>query len=422
MFYALLASIITTLIDFINANHCSHNLTITIQFDQYPSENNWELSLVDSSINDTSYSIITRNRTYSNFVAYDTYRESICLLDECYIFNLYDTFGNGMFAYDENSGWFTLYLDNQLITIDKQALHGSQMMYYFCTHLFPTDDNSNNLLTFNIYQYDLDIKLFSFNTTSDDEAYELLLENEYQYPFFYGYKGTIATNTITIADGCYTISMNKTDSEVLGRDAYASIQFSNTYLYTTTNTILNGTKPVLIDFCTNNFSSNFTYTHTINTIEPESVFIFNVDKEIAIAQAAGTGENKVYSTQTVGCPSAGCSVTADWYINGTCDYGRLSISVIETDFYSSSEYVDIYLNNDYIGICQGLDEDCACGLEQCTNVKFYDISDYVNNLSYPYFESVGGYTYEHIFLRPVLYWFIYSWSEIGYLLTSDHCE
>ena len=30
--------------------------------------------------------------------------------------------------------------------------------------------------------------------------------------------------------------------------------------------------------------------------------------------------------------------------------------------------------------------------------------------------------YEHIFLRPVLYWFIYSWSEIGYLLTSDHCE
>ena len=30
--------------------------------------------------------------------------------------------------------------------------------------------------------------------------------------------------------------------------------------------------------------------------------------------------------------------------------------------------------------------------------------------------------YEHIFLRPLLYWFINSWSDTGYLLTSDHCK
>ena len=141
--------ILATLLGCSNGNNCSHNLTITIQFDQYPSEINWELLLVDSLVNDTSYSIITRNG--SNFDSHDRYNESnICLLDGCYSFHLYDAFGNGMFDYDENSGWFTLYLDNQPITIDKQAFHGSEIMYYFCTHLFSTDDNINNLLTFNI--------------------------------------------------------------------------------------------------------------------------------------------------------------------------------------------------------------------------------------------------------------------------------
>ena len=136
IFFTLLALILPTLIDLSIANHCSHNFTITIQFDQYPSETNWNLLLLDGSINDTSDPIISCNG--SNFDSYNTSTESdICLSDGCYIFNLYDTFGNGMFDYDENSGWFTLYLDNQPITIDKQAFHGSEIMYYFCTHLFP---------------------------------------------------------------------------------------------------------------------------------------------------------------------------------------------------------------------------------------------------------------------------------------------
>ena len=376
IFITLLTLTIATLIGHSNGNNCSHNLAITIQFDQYPEEISWELILVDSSINDTSYSIITRNG--DNFESFDRYIESdICLFDGCYSFNLYDTFGNGMFDYEEDIGWFTLSLNNQTMTIDKQAFHGSEMMFYFCTDLFISDDNSSNWLTFNIFQYDLKIRISNMtttgtNTTDDEEAYALLLENDFEYPHFYLYSssGATARNTITIVDGCYAISID--NSEILSKNGNFSIQFWYDYLYRTNGTNMNAGKTVSIDFCTYN---------VIETVE--SLIVFDVDEAIEEALLAGndTYSHRVYSTQTIGCESAACSIIAGWYLNGSCDNGKLSIKVIETDFDWSSEYVDIYINDDYIGICEGLDEQCTCGLEQCRNVKFYDVSDYINNNS-----------------------------------------
>ena len=54
------------------------------------------------------------------------------------------------------------------------------------------------------------------------------------------------------------------------------------------------------------------------------------------------------------------------------------IAVVETDFASSSEYVDIYVNGNNLGTCEPLDQDCSYDLIFCDDFLFRDITPYID--------------------------------------------
>ena len=62
---------------------------------------------------------------------------------------------------------------------------------------------------------------------------------------------------------------------------------------------------------------------------------------------------------------------------------------METDYLStSSEYVDVYINDGYQGICDGPDQDCAYDFTNCTNFNNYDLSSWVSNPNSSSFSDV----------------------------------
>ena len=92
---------------------------------------------------------------------------------------------------------------------------------------------------------------------------------------------------------------------------------------------------------------------------------------------------------TFGCSTTGCSVSPEWRIYGTCYNPTLTLEVMETDYYStSSEYVDVYINSIYQGVCNGPDQDCVYNFTSCTNFDNYDLSSFVSNSGSSSFSDV----------------------------------
>ena len=91
------------------------------------------------------------------------------------------------------------------------------------------------------------------------------------------------------------------------------------------------------------------------------------------------GLNNDYSnTQSFGCASAACNVTKTWFINGTCNNPTLSVSIIETDYsFPSYEYASIYINDNFISKCNDLNDHETFVLVDCTDVTYYNITQYI---------------------------------------------
>ena len=109
-----------------------YNLTFTIRLDFYPNEISWIIS-ADSNISNKSNSIILSGNGH-NASDYDTIRQTRLINDGCYRLTIYDSFSDGMDS-DGNWGWFTMYLNDTMITIGKQTFHDSQADLFFCTSL-----------------------------------------------------------------------------------------------------------------------------------------------------------------------------------------------------------------------------------------------------------------------------------------------
>ena len=57
---------------------------------------------------------------------------------------------------------------------------------------------------------------------------------------------------------------------------------------------------------------------------------------------------------TLNCSYAGCSDRITFGVQGKCNDPTLSVTVVETDYLSSSETAYIYVNGDYIASCEPL--------------------------------------------------------------------
>ena len=106
---------------------------------------------------------------------------------------------------------------------------------------------------------------------------------------------------------------------------------------------------------------------------------------IVFNQAAGydyqfiVGENDIFSnSQSYGCTTAGCSVTKTWLIERTCINPTLTVQILEHDYDSATENAYIYINNDYIGECTDVSQDCTFVMETCSIANNYDLSSYLN--------------------------------------------
>ncbi len=73
----------------INFSSGENNLTLTLNFDAQASQTSWD-------IQDGNGTIIFSGGNYGNQPSGSTIEENICLQEECYTFNIYDSGGNGM--------------------------------------------------------------------------------------------------------------------------------------------------------------------------------------------------------------------------------------------------------------------------------------------------------------------------------------
>ena len=80
-----------------------------------------------------------------------------------------------------------------------------------------------------------------------------------------------------------------------------------------------------------------------------------------------------------GCTTSGCSVEKSIEVIGQCTNPKLTVEIVETDYYYSNEYVNIYINGDFIASCEPLDEYCTHDWVTCQNIQDYNISSYISN-------------------------------------------
>ena len=73
-----------------------------------------------------------------------------------------------------------------------------------------------------------------------------------------------------------------------------------------------------------------------------------------------------------------CEASEMFLIEGECLYPWMSIEVVETDFDASNEFVSIYVNHEYVGMCDALDDECGDELVPCKEGNIYELGDYFN--------------------------------------------
>ena len=101
-----------------------YNLTLIIHFDNYPAEINW-------NIVDTNNFIVLSGNGY-NSSQYDSITQSVMINDNCHKLIIYDSFGDGFYQKKGDWGWFTMHLNDIMITLGKQTFFGSQTDLFFC--------------------------------------------------------------------------------------------------------------------------------------------------------------------------------------------------------------------------------------------------------------------------------------------------
>ena len=96
--------------------------------------------------------------------------------------------------------------------------------------------------------------------------------------------------------------------------------------------------------------------------------------DFLFAPSAGSVSN----TQEFGCVTEDCDVTRVWNMTGVCKDPTLYVSIIETD-YSSSSHASIIVEDDSLGTCDELDADCTYERVDCSNADGFDLSSYIDN-------------------------------------------
>ena len=124
---------------------------------------------------------------------------------------------NGMWNNIDDFGWFRIYLDENLITFDKQTFNGAYVRILFCTDLF---DQAVNNLTIILYlegdlsRFEFDEDGISFKIYNYNDSINLVYENKYYIPYFeitqkrYEIYDNISVviDHLWIENGCFTIT------------------------------------------------------------------------------------------------------------------------------------------------------------------------------------------------------------------------
>ena len=174
-------------------------VTVSVSYDRYPAQNSWQLIDVSSG------NIVIMNGSGSNYALFEHRSASICVNsedDDCYLFELFDSEGDGM------SSFFEIFLGNnknQSVTMGKQRFGDSEISISWCMGLF---DNvyGNNVLNISLSEY-YDTFITIENLNDNSLYFNDIREQNWWYP---DETKSNFTNLI-IADGCYEIIFQTPD-------------------------------------------------------------------------------------------------------------------------------------------------------------------------------------------------------------------
>ena len=331
-----------------------YNLTFTIRVDNWENEVSWEMIELDGS------SVIFSGNSNS-LGDYATVTQAEVIGDGCFRLSVYDSYGDGISS-NGNYGWFNIYLNDKLISIGNQTLDDSQADIEFCTQLFDMVDFdlqgynfNNNTISISLYDYSSDILI-----TDAGDSNIIYYSTDYEFMDYYS---SIVTNTIYLNDGCYDFSFTNNVIDTTSGQINVVIN-GETIIATSSNT----TNKVIDDLCIVRGENIYA-----TIIRSNLDYYFNV------------GENGDFiDSQTFGCTTAGCSVTKEWLVTGNCYYPTLTIDIVETDFGFTSEEAYIYVNGEYLGSCEPLDQDATHDWVTCDIADELDLtslfgSDYLSD-------------------------------------------
>ena len=173
-----------------------HNFTILIQLDQWPYETFWNLTTVENK------NISLLNDRYTATSELDIVSDSICIIGGCYIFYIYDTYGDGI-----DDGWYE-------ILIDKNTWHYENLDRNELQH--PDDAGKIPLSTFEFCtsgNHTIEINLWFSNEFDSNIARQewKFIDNTNNLVVFSrsALLGDLNTlhdnNTFLVDNGCYTL-------------------------------------------------------------------------------------------------------------------------------------------------------------------------------------------------------------------------
>ena len=325
--------------------------------------------------------------------------------DGCYIFTIYDSYGDGMsLTTDPFNGWFELFVNNVPITFGKQSFYGSSVSIHFCTvETDLIDNNNNNTIANDTYPHSLSIQISGCSQLVGNSTIAVIRHNNNSnnsHTNFSNYlNGTIDNNSsnttndtsivyyylneyhssseseisermdLTIDQGCYTVSFWD------GSIAYYSISIDNDE----TNTCIgytNSTTP-----------NEFTFGAIVCT--PNAYFNYDLDgpmcndADVRVDLPYDGTNSQIYYFQ---CTDLPCLISRTFEINQTCSKPQLSWRMVDTNLISNQ--TGIYLNGGNFRHCNwnstfeinnnGGDVVIECLLDEKTETLL-DLSNYTSN-------------------------------------------
>ena len=304
---------------------------------------------------------------YGNGTNADDYAEvenSVCVKSGCYTLEINDTYGDGIYSYGY-FGWYTLKLDDAYVTLGEQTFDGAQTDLYFCTQLFDSTAGSQIELKFETFDYNSDIYVVG----SDESDYEIYYLNQYEFPDYFN---SSVSNTLYLTNArastsyCYKVMMD--DSYVDTSAGYYSInvELDENTLYhydQDTGSVVDSS----FDLCLN---SSFTSAPT-----PEPTF-GPPDVQFYVGN-----DGRFKASAYLGCPissysyGSACTDTKTWEISGECNNPRLTVNVFQSDYDWATEQAAIFINDEYFGYCEPLNDECTYDWQTCNLTNSMDVSD-----------------------------------------------